>query len=213
LRNTLFYRIAKPYVSQESDTANTLREYGLEVASGSSPALAWDGALMQKYFSYSDWANAKLIELAMKLDDDALDRNWNMGMNSIRSTALHMYDAERWWWRNWTEGTSTFEKSPTATSLEQLRQDWPRLAGDRNQLVSNLDSEQAQRVVTAIAGGPLLRFTVVESMVQLCGHGTHHRAQFINMLIPSRTNHDCSEPAPVDVLLLPRNLLHRPTQS
>ena len=68
------------------------------------------------------------------------------------------------------------------TPFEQLRNDWSRLSADRNQFVAGLDSEQAQRMVTAIAGGPILRFTVVESTVQLCGHGTHHRAQLINML-------------------------------
>jgi uncharacterized damage-inducible protein DinB len=36
--------------------------------------------------------------------------------------------------------------------------------------------------VTVIAGGPQVRFRVLESLVQLCCHGTHHRAQLINML-------------------------------
>ena len=55
-------------------------------------------------------------------------------------------------------------------------------ARNRLAFVGTLDDEGAQRIVSVTAGGPTTRFRVTESLLQLCGHGTHHRSQCLNML-------------------------------
>jgi uncharacterized damage-inducible protein DinB len=179
----LFFRLAQPFVPQEESTQATMRQYGLEIGTGTSPAVSFDAVLVRNYFAYGDWANARLLQLVEPLDDAALDRSFGMGMDTIRRTVLHICDAERWWLRNWTSGPSAFDKAPLTTSTTELREQWKSTRAQRTQFLSTLDAGSAQRVVTATTTGALsLRLPVIESLVQLCGHGTHHRAQLINML-------------------------------
>jgi uncharacterized damage-inducible protein DinB len=178
----LFFRFAKPYIAQEPATVESMRKFGMEVATGTSPAVPWDASVIKNYFAYGDWCNEKLLELTSPLDAAALDRDFGMGLGTIRKTALHIADAERWWLKNWTVGPTLFDKAPTATAIADLSGQWKQIRADRARFIDTLDDVSAQRVVTALVGPMSLRVSVIESLLQLCGHGTHHRAQLINML-------------------------------
>jgi uncharacterized damage-inducible protein DinB len=178
----LFFRFAKPCIAQEPATVEAMRQYGMEVATGSSPPVDWDGTVMRNYFAYGDWCNDLLLDRVAPLDAAALDRDFGMGLGSIRKTALHVADAERWWLKNLSTGPSQFEKASASMSIAELRDQWKQIRADRNRVLDSFDPESAQRVVTALFGAMSLRLPAIESLVQLCGHGTHHRAQLINML-------------------------------
>ena len=178
----VFFRLAKPNVRQDAATVEAMRQFGLEVETGSSPAVVLDANLIRNYFAYGDWANRRLLDLAAPLGNAALDRSFGMGMDTIRKTVLHIADAERWWLKNWTVGPAAFERAPESTAIAQVRAAWDQLIADRNCFMYPLDAASAERVVTAIVGPMSVRTPVIESMIQLCGHGTHHRAQLINML-------------------------------
>ncbi len=178
----VFYRLAHPFFQQEPSTAAALQQWGLEIAASPGKSVAWDARLIEQYCAYGDWANDRVLRCARELDDAALDRSWNIGMGTIRKTALHIADAERWWYRNWTVGPSHFEKASELTTVAQHCDELQRVIERRNLFISGLDAESAQRVVMAIPGGFSVGSPVVETLIQLCGHGTHHRAQMINML-------------------------------
>jgi uncharacterized damage-inducible protein DinB len=178
----LFFRFAKPSVAQEPATIESMRKYGMEVATGSSPPVPWDAKVIRDYFAYGDWCNDRLLELAAPMEVAALDRDFGMGIGTLRKTALHIADAERWWLKNWTAGPTQFEKAPTSTSIADLTSQWKQIRSERSRFIDTLDETSAQRVVTALVGPMSLRVPVIESLLQLCGHGTHHRAQLINML-------------------------------
>jgi uncharacterized damage-inducible protein DinB len=178
----IFFRFANPAIPQEPATVALMQKFGLEVATGSSPPVDWEPAFVQKYFAYGDWCNALLLDRAAPLDDAALDRDYRMGLGTLRKTALHIADAERWWLKNWTVGPSPFEKAPVTTTIAELREQWTQLGAERNRFLATLDAPSAQRLVGAQIGPMSFRLPVIESIVQLCGHGTHHRAQLVNML-------------------------------
>jgi uncharacterized damage-inducible protein DinB len=178
----LFYKLAYPSGKQEPATVAALRSHGLDVELGSSPAVDWDRQLVVDYFAYGDWAVDKLFPLVHLLEADQLDRDFRMGMGTIRKTWLHLFDAEAWWWNNWTIGPSPFHKLPNTTSLHEVQQKWHGLRKQRNEWIDSLDATSAQRVVVGKFGESMLHFPIIESMLQLCGHGTHHRAQLVNML-------------------------------
>ncbi len=178
----LFFRLAKPHVKQKPAAVDALRTYGLELESGNSPALDWSRDLTQMYFSYSDWANDRLLKLIGTLDSTALDLDLQMGLGTIRKNALHIYDAEHWWLRNWTEGTTMYAHSDKSTAINDLCDAWIPHRMRRNEFLNSLDGPSSRRIVTVQFGGPPLEIPVVESLLQLGGHGTHHRAQLLNML-------------------------------
>ncbi len=55
-----------------------------------------------------------------------------------------------------------------------------------DQFVAAQNDESVSLILLASFGGPAFQVPLVESKVQLCGHGTHHRAQLVNMLRHSK---------------------------
>ena len=197
----LFYKMANPSVRQSTEAIESLKRFGMEVEVGTSQPVAWDGAIMQRYFDYGDWANGKLFPLIQLLEAEQLDRDFGMGLGTIRRIWLHLYDAEAWWWNNWTQGPSAMEKLPNTTSFHELQQRWAELQAKRRPFIEAISEATCRRVVRGNAGGPELQFPLVESMIQLCGHGTHHRAQLVNML-----RHSELKPPAIDYVVMLREM-------
>ena len=192
----IFYKLAFPTTPQEPASMEAITKYGLEVSVGEGEMLKWDANLLLRYYCYSDWATNTLLNLACTLDDKALDRDFAMGVGSVRKTILHMFDAEQWWDRNWHAGPGPFPRSPDTTPIAEVMERWATLAAVRNAMIAAMSPEEAQRVVTASAGAPPTHFRVMESMIQLCVHGAHHRAQLMNML-----RHSGAAPPNIDYVL------------
>lgn len=178
----LFYRLARPTVLQEPATAEGLRGFGLEVNSAPGVEVDWDRLRIERYFAYHDWANTQILKLAAQLDGAALDRDFGIGPGSIRKTLAHLHDVEPWWISNWTEGPTKIVRSAVDAPLADLQESWETNAQRRNVFIASLSANEAQRIVSIPAGGPPTRIRISESLVQLCCHGTHHRAQLNNML-------------------------------
>lgn len=176
------YRLARPSVVQDEATAQSLRGYGLEINSAPGAEIAWDLDLVRRYFAYHDWATARILESAASLDDAALDRPFDLGPGSIRKTLVHLQSVEPGWLKVWAEGSGTFDLSDPHLSVSEIQAAWPPAAGQRNEFVARLDDAAAQRIVAINFGGPPIQFRIIESAVQICVHGTHHRAQLLNML-------------------------------
>ena len=160
--------------------------------------VAFDAETIGEYFRYGDWASARMHTIAVTLSDEQLDRPFEMGPGSLRKTLLHILDAEQWWLEGWTNPPpASFEASPETTSIGELRELWTATAQRRNDFLSRQSSEDLQRTVTAqFRPDRQFSFTIGASMLQLGGHGTHHRAQVLNML-----RHLGTEPPALDYLV------------
>jgi uncharacterized damage-inducible protein DinB len=178
----LFYRLARPSVVQGDATAASLRGYGMEINTGAGVEIAWDAERVRRYFAYHDWANAQILQLAAPLDDAALDRDFNLGPGSIRKALVHLKSVEPGWLKIWAEGSGTFDVSASGHSVGDIQVAWLHAARKRDEFLGRLDDAAAQRIVAINFGGPPIQFRIIESAVQICVHGTHHRAQLINML-------------------------------
>ncbi len=178
----LFFRLARPVIRQDEATATSMRQYGMEVDSAAGSPVVFDAEIVKRYFAYGDWANRKLLELTVSLDDVSLDHSFGIGMDTIRKNLLHIQDAERWWIRNWTEGPTPFERAAETTSVAELTKGWQDVIRRRNRFVAGSTIASTIQAVTVMAGPMSIKVLVIESLLQLCGHGTHHRAQLLNML-------------------------------
>ena len=130
------------------------------------------------------WATRNMLETCAGLSSEQFHRKFEMGVGSLRKTLLHLYDAERWWLENWSgRPAEVFEPLPDTTSVGELEDRFRETAGQRNNLLATLGNDDLQRTVTAKPRPDSeLTFRLGDTMLQLCGHGTHHRAQAINML-------------------------------
>ncbi len=178
----IFYKLAHPSVLQQDDVAEACRSYGIETGSFVEEFLTPDLDLIQRYQRYGDWALQRVLDEAQWLSDEQLDRDWSMGQGSLRKTLLHLYDAETWWQSIWQGQSIPFPKSLPETTLEVYAQNWRSMAAERSRLGCEIGQKGMEKVVVADFGSGPLQFRISESMIQLCVHGTLHRAQANNML-------------------------------
>ncbi len=140
--------------------------------------------LIRAYYQYNDWARERVLKVVAPLDDDELDRPFKIGMGTLRKTLLHIRDAEQWWLLNWSgESADLFAELPETTPIGGLRKETAEIARHRRELFDTLGDGDLTRTVTASPRpGVEMSFKLGDAMVQLGGHGTHHRAQALNML-------------------------------
>lgn len=178
----LFFRFAHPALQQTPEATQHLRQMGLEAGSATGEPLRMQPEVLRRGFQYSDWANSRLLDCLKDADNTRLDRSFEMGQGTIRKTLLHIHDVEQWWFQNWTEGSADYKSSPADISLAAIRVLRETLVGQRNRFLAALDESSADRVCEIQIGGIAIRVSVLESLIQLIGHGTHHRAQVLNMI-------------------------------
>lgn len=147
------------------------------------PTLSRDA--VRYYFKATDWARNIALAACANLNDEQLDRTFEMGIGSIRTTLAHSEDAERWWLQNWIgEAAIGFPKPSKTDTIDQIRAQFDETAQRRNAFIDALDKDDdlKRSVEAKPAPDRTIRFPLGVTMLQLCTHGTHHRAQLLNML-------------------------------
>ncbi len=177
-----FYRLAASTVPQAPDSAESMRDDGLEIATLQTPDPQYDPQLIEVLYRYHAWAMGEMIAMCDSVSVASLDRDFDMGCGSIRKTLLHLLDTETWWNHNWKQEPIEFPHSAPNMSLAEIRQRLKDTAKVRSAILEGLDSESAMAIVTVRPGGPPTAYRVGETALHLALHGTHHRAQLINMV-------------------------------
>ena len=155
---------------------------------------------LEAYFAYGDWATDRVIAAARRLPDAALDQKFEMGLETIRNTIRHVHHAEWWWFENWNGRAAVFPKDPDRVALDAHAAELNRFRAARDQWVAaRSDADLQQLVAAEPRPGMLLRFPLGVTLLQLCTHGTHHRAQALNML-----RHAGGEPPALDLVIWSR---------
>jgi uncharacterized damage-inducible protein DinB len=191
----LMYKLARPTIEQTPTSVHSLKQHGLEIATAPGRNVHWDKELVQMYFDYHDWATDQILVALEHANDEVWDKSFAMGIGSIRRTLTHLLDAELWWRDHWLGQSKPWKDSGRLTWI-QLREQWQTIRSERRNLIESLDENSCQRVVQVTVGGPPILIRIVESLVQLCTHGTHHRAQLVNML-----RHNQIKPPAIDVMV------------
>jgi uncharacterized damage-inducible protein DinB len=150
------------------------------------PALAppaLDVGTLRTYYAYADWARDRVHAVAAQLTGEQLDRPFDLGIGSARATLAHICLAEQWWLDNWTVGPKQlFPASDSRISVADLARQFEQIALRRNELLAGSSDADLHRPVGAMPRqGMTLSFPLGVTMLQLCCHGTHHRAQLLNM--------------------------------
>lgn len=175
---------------------NMLRQLGVEIPRPGIDYILWrlqqppdpppalDVDSLRTYYAYADWARNQVHAAAAKLSDEQLERPFEIGAGSLRATLIHIRDAEQWWWQNWTEGPGRpFPVIDARMSLAEVARECEQVAARRNDLLSRTTDADLLRPVSVTPRPGITRtFLLGVTMLQTCHHGTHHRAQALNML-------------------------------
>ena len=192
----LFMRAEQPTLEYSVEEKAQLREMGFAVSDCLSSPNDLDADVLRRYFVYCDWANAQLHAAAANLTDEQLDREHDIGLKRLRKTLLHICDADAWWYLNWTSEPRDFQQLADTTSIEVLRRIYTDVNRKRDEYLAGLKSNDLRAEVRGeIKPGVYLRFRLGETILELLEHGTHHRAQALNML-----RHLGATPPPLDYI-------------
>lgn len=177
----LLYKVARPTLDQDPESMAKWKGMGLDVAKSSGWNATWDAQLMDRYVSYGRWATFQILDLLKDADAAALDRDFEFGHGTIRKTLTHILDVEAKWAAILNGQPDSFEPAGTL-EIAEMSSRFDQLYRQTTERVAKLDDAAAQQVINAAPGGIALKLRVIEALVQLCCHATHHRAQLVNML-------------------------------
>lgn len=147
-------------------------------------AVPLEVSLIRRYYAYGDYSMRSMLDAAEALSPEKLDHPFDMGLGTLRKTLAHLRDAEWWWEQNWTKGPGTpFPKADESASIQAIRSTFDEIAAARDAMLGSLGDADLNRIIEVAPRPDLkLAFTLGVAMLQICGHGTHHRAQANNML-------------------------------
>lgn len=133
---------------------------------------------------YSDWANNCLMTESAKLNDQELDRPFDMGLGSLRRTIIHIYAGESVWlarWKGQTETPWVDETNPTP--LSEIRDLFSDVWKERDALFASLTQSDFERELSyRDSKGEMFTASLGNMIIQGFVHSIHHRAQAVNML-------------------------------
>ncbi len=146
-------------------------------------------AEIRHLFTYTEWANERVLSAAEKLPPEDLLRDVHISYKSILGTLLHMAGAEWIWlerwngnspvgpdvWAGWTPGD--------ARSLQQVREKWEPVVRRRNEYLDKIsDADLARELGYRRFTGEPFSLPLVQQMQHVVNHATLHRGQVVGMI-------------------------------
>jgi uncharacterized damage-inducible protein DinB len=144
---------------------------------------------VRQLFTYTEWANARVLGAAEKLPADDLLRDVHISHTSILGTLLHIAGAdwiwlERWRgrspvghdvWAGWTPND--------ARSLQDVREKWQAVIRERWSYLDTISDADLPRELgyTRFTGEPY-SLPLVQQMQHVVNHATLHRGQVVGMI-------------------------------
>lgn len=182
-------------VHHRAQAVNMLRQLGapvpkpgadyifMRLARADQPPPKLDTGSLRTFFAYADWARGQVHAAAEGLTDAQLDRPFEMGLGTLRKTLHHIGAADQWWMENWHGRFAPFPELTGPTPLADIQRQCNQTAIQRNEFLARQTDADLLRIIEARPRPDIVRrFPIGVTMLQLCCHGTHHRAQAANML-------------------------------
>ncbi len=140
---------------------------------------------VRRLFSYTEWANARVIECVRGLNEEQFARHVPSSFPTIRDTLAHIVLAEWIWLRRWTGESPasrpswSVEEAPLAVIVDNLE----AVQNERRELLAGLTDEDLQRDLSyrTLNGDPHTN-RLGDLMVHVANHSTYHRGQLTTML-------------------------------
>ncbi len=176
----LLYKLARPTLEQPADSVTKFKAMGLQTSLNPGWNSKWDGELMSRFFQYNIWATKQILNLLVDADNATLERDFHMGHGSILKSLQHMAEVEAGWLK--MLGVEPAEATASDSPIVSLTSRFDAYDKNWMNLVSQMTDDEAQKSFTSTPGGMAFNVRKIEALVQICFHGTHHRAQLVNML-------------------------------
>ena len=146
-------------------------------------------AEVRHLFTYTEWANARVLNAAETLPPEELLRDVHISHRSILGTLLHMAGADWIWLERW-HGHSPVGDAvwagwtpEEARSLQHVREKWQPIIRRRQAYVETLsDADLARELGYTRFTGEAYSLPLLQQMQHVVNHATLHRGQVVGMI-------------------------------
>jgi len=129
--------------------------------------------------AHDRWATTQMLEACEKLSDEQFHQRFEMGPGSLHDTLTHMLAAMRAWGDLLAGREMRPRLEGTRRSVAELKGLLDEIASD---FAASARAHPLEGTITRERGGKTYTFTRGAVLTQVTTHGTHHRAQCLNML-------------------------------
>ena len=140
-------------------------------------------------FSYSEWANTRVLDAAEKLPVEELLRDVRISHKSILGTLLHTAGAdwiwlERWYGRSQVGPSGWAGWMPDdAVGVQQVREKWEPIVQKRYAYLAEIsEADLARDLGFKRFNGEAYSLPLVQQMQHVVNHATLHRGQVVGMI-------------------------------
>ncbi len=146
-------------------------------------------AEVRDLFTYTDWANTRVLDAADKLPLEELLRDVRISQKSILGTLLHVAGADRIWLERWV-GNSPVGPDvwagwtpDDARTLEQVREKWRPIIDRRNAYLDSIsDADLSRELAYRRFTGEAYSLPLIHQLQHVVNHATLHRGQVVGMI-------------------------------
>ncbi len=136
---------------------------------------------VQILLAHNHWATRNILDACAKLPGEQLDREFDMGLKTLRATMTHVLGAMRGWGdllaqRDQQRGRLEAEGPHSPVQLLELLD---QIGAD---ILASIEGKPLDELLSGERGGKTYTFTRGAVITHVTTHGMHHRAQAINML-------------------------------
>ena len=146
-------------------------------------------AEIRHLFTYTEWANARVLDAAEKLPPEELLRDVHISHTSILGTLLHMAGADWLWLERWRGNSPVGDdvwagwKPDDARSLQQVREKWQTIVRSRNAYLNSIsDADLSRELGYKRFTGEPYSLPFDQQMLHVVNHATLHRGQIVGMI-------------------------------
>ncbi|EGW40563.1 DinB family protein [Desulfosporosinus sp. OT] len=135
-------------------------------------------------YKYDEWANLKLLEAMIHLDNGEFTRDLSSSFNSIRDTMVHILGAEELWLSRWMgEQDRTLLNSKDFADHDSLVNRWSDFRKQLNNFLELVPEDDLVKEISYknLKGIPY-SLELWKQMLHVINHSTYHRGQAVTML-------------------------------
>ena len=133
---------------------------------------------------HNHWATRRVLDLCRRLSPAQFQQRFDIGPGSLHDTLVHLVDCMRWWADDVRDRPrrGTLAPQGRALSVDDVSRLLDEAHAELAALVEASDGHLGDHVHTTLGGDKRFTFTRGVALTHALVHGTHHRAQCLNML-------------------------------
>jgi uncharacterized damage-inducible protein DinB len=146
-------------------------------------------AEVRHLFTYTEWANARVLDAVEKLSADESLRDVRISHKSILGTLLHVAGADSLWLQRWLGNSPVGQDvwagwtPDAARSLQQVREKWQAVVDRRNAYLETIsDADLSRELAYSRFTGEPYSLPLGQQMQHVVNHATLHRGQVVGMI-------------------------------